>query len=181
MANLLKTGDSTLTRQAPRLDYYAGSILLYVSMAIFFLVVGSFGSLLFINNAQRSRTASLIVSIQAKEKDLRKDVDDIFLLEQKLNNLRLLLANHSYTGKVFTLLERNVHPRVRFSSFSLEVPKRSMTMSAEAPNYTTLARQIALFQRDPQVERVEFGGLSSSAAGVNFKLTVIFTPEVLKK
>ena len=48
-------------------------------------------------------------------------------------------------------------------------------MSGEATSYSTIARQIGVFERDQNIERVEFGGLSLGANNVaGFKVSLIF-------
>lgn len=159
-----------------------GSIFFYIALALFFVTVASFGGLLLLNRAQKEARQTLLEETSQKEDNLRSDlVKQIFLLDQRLRNLRSLLAGHIFSSHVLKILEEDTLPRVRFLSFGLDVTSRKIDMTAEAVNYATVAQQIGVLEQDPRVERVEFGGLS---AGVNslagFKVTVTLKQNTLQ-
>mgnify|MGYP001602555926 FL=1 len=53
-------------------------------------------------------------------------------------------------------------------------------MTGEAASYRALAAQIGIFERDPQIEKTEFGGLSATSGGlVGFKLSLTVKPALL--
>lgn len=158
------------------------SILLYISLAAFLIIGATFGGLLLLNRAQKEARTTLLDEVNKKEENLKTDLlRQIFLLEGRLKNLRTLLSSHVFPSNVVKLIERDTLPQVRFLNFSFDATSGKLDMTGEAASYSILARQINVFERDPQIERIEFGGLSiiggSNFAG--FKLAIVFKPTLL--
>lgn len=159
-----------------------GSILFYLSLALFFFALAGYGGLFLLNRAQREAKQNLVEEARLKEGNLRSDlVNQIFLLDQRLRNLRGLLTSHIFSSNVFKLLEQDTLPQVHFLSFNFNATLRNLDMTGEAVNYATLARQIGIFERDPYIEHVEFGGLSAGANNLaGFKITITLRPNLLQ-
>lgn len=179
MADLLGTKESYGTSLALE---RGSSILLYLSIGLFFLVGAAFGGLLLLNRAQKESHVTLLGEVNKKEEDLKSDIlRQIFLLEGRLKGLRTLLSAHIFPSNVIKLLERDTLPQVRFLNFNFDAASGRLDMTGEAASYSVLARQINVFERDPQIEQVEFGGLSilGGANLAGFKLTIIVKPSSL--
>lgn len=159
----------------------SGPLFLYASLLLFFLTLASYGGLAILNSGQKKALADLNEQIQLKEQELRPELlNQIFLLDTKIRSLRSLLTTHKFLSNVFRLLENDTHSKVRFTSFNLTADGRKLDMGGETANFTTLSQQISLLEKDPQVETVEFGGLSVGAANLlGFKLTLVFKEALL--
>ena len=157
------------------------SFLLYPGVGLFILVLIATVGIFVLNRAQEMRREEFIVQNRAKEENLRPELlNQITLLEGRLKGVTGLLANHVFTSNVFKVIEANSHPQVRFLNFNFAADSLKVDMSGEAASYSVLARQIGIFERESQVERVEFGGLSATSEGlVGFKLSLIFKPTLL--
>lgn len=157
-----------------------GSFLFYLSLAAFLFVASTSGGLALLNRAQEEAMTVLTEEVKDKDKGLRTDlVNQIFLVDQRLKNLRQLLSEHTASSNVFGLLEKDTLPQVRFLNFNFDVSARKLDMSGEAASYSVIARQIGVFERDPNIERVEFGGLSLSGSNAGFKVALIFKRSLL--
>lgn len=131
-----------------------------------------------LSNASNSK-----VQIGVITQELRQDFGDtkLVLLSDKIAAAKVLLANHVLTSKVFLFLQEKTLPKVSFANFSFASETRQIDMIATAANYQVLADQIAIFEALPQVQRVEFGGLSlSDANAVSFRLTIVLNNSMLK-
>ena len=173
-----------LTKESSSLDEIrqtSGSIVLFASLLIFFLVMASYAGFKVLTVAQTRTREELKNEITQKEVNLRPELlAEIFILEKRLANMRTLLQMHFFDSNVFRLLERDTHPQVRFSNFNFITQSRKLDMSGEAANYTVIAQQIAIFEREPHIERVEFGGLGFGKENIiTFKLSLIFKPSIL--
>lgn len=157
-------------------------VLLYLSIFLFFVALASYSGILLLNRAQERATQTLLVQIQQKEEELRPEIiDQIFLLEARLKNMRTLLENHKFVTRLFTLIQENTLPFVRFSTFSYQSAVNKVDMSGETTGYALLAKQIGILERHPDVERVEFGGLSRNEKFLNFRIGITFGPQTLLK
>ncbi|MBI2640472.1 MAG: hypothetical protein HYW91_01140 [Candidatus Sungbacteria bacterium] len=178
MADLLLKKESPLqTLQMRR----GGSILFYFSLLAFFLASAGYGGLWLLNNAQGKARDELIAQVKTKEEELRPELlNQIFLLDARLKSMRALLSQHSFPSNILNFLETHTHPRVRFLNFNFSGSAGKLDMTGEAASYAVLAEQIALLEGDPNIETVEFGGLSIGAKNLaNFKMAIIFKPSIL--
>lgn len=158
------------------------SLFFYFSLLLFLASLAAYGGLALLNRAQGEAREELARAVGEKEAELRPElVNQIFLLDARLKNLRTLLSGHLFTSNIFRFLEGSTHPRVRFLSFNFLAQSRRIDMSGEAASYATVAEQVALFERHPHVEKVEFGGLSLGSNNlVNFKLTLMLRDAILR-
>lgn len=171
MADLLSQKEYT-----PRALEQGGSILFYISLGLFFVIGAGLGGLFLLNKAQKEARETLVEEVDQKQSNLRTDLlDQIFLLEQRLKNLRTLLSEHVFSSNAIALIEQDTLPQARFFNFNFDAVARKLDMTGEAINYAMVARQIGIFERDPQVESVEFGGLSIGGNNLaGFKISIIF-------
>lgn len=175
--------DLLVKKEAPSIILGQGrSLLFYSSLLIFFLILASYGGLAILNPSQQKTKEKSIEEIKLKQENLRPELlNEIFLLDERLKNMRMLLSRHTFVSNVFRLIESDSHPLVHFINFSLITDSRKLEVTGETANYTTLSKQIGILERDPQIEKVEFGGLSFTAANLlGFKLTIILKPGVLQ-
>lgn len=149
---------------------------------LFLVSVASYGGIWFLNGAQKRTQETLLEQVKTKEQELRPElVSQIFLLEKRLSNMRLLLDQHIFVSNILRRLEENTHPQVRFLGFNFGTALRKVDTTAVASSYNTVAKQVNILERDPQVESIEFGGLSASTEGlVNFRISITFKPTLLK-
>lgn len=164
---------------------YAGgveAIFLYSAIGIFVLALTGTGGLVIFNRAENTALDELVVQNQLKEESLRPELLNQFVvLDKRLKGIRELLAAHAFASNVFRVIEANVHPEARFINFSFAAAGLRSDMSGEAASYRALAEQIAILEREPQIQKVEFGGLSSIGEGlVGFKLSLTFKPDLIR-
>lgn len=157
------------------------SIFFYIAFLLFLVTIAAYGGIFFLDKRQVSAQEDLLDEIRLKEEELRPELlSQIFLLESRLRNMRELIVKHVRYSNVLKFLELNTHPQVRFSNFTFSTDSRRLGINGEAGNYAILAEQVGIFERNPQVEKVEFGGLSLGSGGrPGFNLTVIVKSSLL--
>lgn len=159
-----------------------GSLFLYVGIGAFAAVLITLGGLLFLNRAREAMREEFIAENEAKKESLRPELlNQIILLDKRLKGARDLLTGHNFASNVFRVIEANTHPQVRFANLVLSADALKTDMSGEAASYSAISRQVAILEREAQIEKVEFGGLSTTGEGlVGFKLSLIFKPTLLR-
>ena len=159
---------------------YGGTLFFYASLLIFLLFLSVYGGLVFLNRAQAQAQAEILAQIDQKRQDLRPElVQELFSLEDRLNVIRALLQKHILPSRVFAWLESQTHPRVYFQSMNFDSAARKLQLPGSADSLQSLNEQIAIFERDRELEKVEFGGLSfgkDTDALISFQTTVVFKP-----
>ena len=173
-----------IKKEAPRSNQESsllGTLLFYAGLLVLFLTAASYGGVVILNSNQQKTKERLIEEIKIKENGLRSELlNEIFLLDERLRTMSILLNRHTFTSNLFKLLETDIHPQVRFTSFNLTTNSRKIDMAGEASSYTALSKQIALLERNPQIEKVEFGGLAFGQNNlITFRMTIIFRPGIL--
>lgn len=158
-----------------------GFIPLYIGLLFFILAVAAYGGLLALNNSQAKAQSDLIEQIRLKEQDLQpKLLDQVYSMDKRLRNLSTALNDHRSSANIFPLIENDTHPLVRFSSYRYENKDNKVSLIGEAADFAVLAQQIAFFEGDPSIDKLEFGGVSLNDKGfgvklVNFTVTLFFS------
>lgn len=157
-------------------------LIFYIGLALFVLSLLSYSVLIFVDRAQAKTKENLLKDVRVRQDELRPElVNQIFTLESKLTSIQTLINKHPFTSNVLKFLEDNTLPNVRFLNFDFKDDTGRLEMSGDAASYATLTEQVILFERNPQVEKVEFGGLTLGAGNlVNFRLTIVFKPVLLR-
>lgn len=161
---------------------FGGTFLLYLALVLFFFSLAGSGGLLLLNRAQDAARHELREQIRAKEENIQPElIQQIFLLDTRLANMRNLLSRHIFTSNVFDLVEALTHPQTQFTNFGLNTETRQLDMSGETASYLTLAQQIKLFEEHAQIERVDFGNPSLTGTNrLSFKMAITFKPGLLQ-
>lgn len=161
---------------------FGGMFFLYFALVFFFFSLAGSGGLLLLNRAQDAARQELREQIGAKEENIQPElIQQIFLLDTRLANMRSLLSRHIFMSNVFDLVETLTHPQTRFTNFSLNTETRRLDMSGETASYLALAQQIKLFEEHAQIERVDFGNPSLTGINrLNFKMSITFKPGLLQ-
>ncbi|MDP3710377.1 MAG: hypothetical protein Q8R29_01490 [bacterium] len=159
-----------------------GTVLIfYISLSLFFATLVGYLILFFVNRAQASSRENLLKDVRIRQDELRPElINQIFSLESKLANIQKLSGSHIFTSNVLKFLEENTLPNVRFLTFDFKSDTRRLEMAGDAASYATLTEQIILLEKHPQIEKVEFGGLTLGGNNlVNFRITIVFRPSLL--
>lgn len=109
----------------------------------------------------------------------------------KVEDISKILDQHIYWTAFFSFLEANTLPEVKYQNLSGDVAG-VFTLSATAPNYETIAKQIALFQNSDLISDVSVSSATaalnpstedanSSMAGVKFNISLTVKPDVFYK
>lgn len=129
-----------------------------------------------------SERAALTDEAKGEERALQSDsLRAIIAFSQSLNAAQALLGEHPFVSNIFRFLQKNTHPEVQWKSFSFAGTDRKIEMNAVARSFRAVAEQVSALEGNPDVAKVDFGGLSRSAAGlVSFRVSLVLTPGVLR-
>ncbi|MBI3420927.1 MAG: hypothetical protein HY006_02585 [Candidatus Sungbacteria bacterium] len=161
---------------------HTGVLLFYVSFFIFFLALAGYGGLFFLNRNQNATKQELLGQIEEKSSALSSDrIQQIYGLEQRLKTISVILGRHPFPTRSLTWLEEKTYPEIAYSSFSFNQDTRRLELAGTARSLTALNKQVALLEKDPVLESIDFGGIALERGGsVGFKVTAIFKPSFLQ-
>ena len=172
--------DRAATR--PRVIYQGGVWLLNIGLILFFTSLIATGGLYLYQRSLESTHTRWLEQVKNQEGELRPDLlTQLVDLSNSLNITHELLSNHTFVSNVFSFLQQVTQPRVQFTTFSFTLDSQKIDVSGVAASYRVVADQINVLESNPQVEHVDFGGLSLGDRGlVNFKLAIIIRPDLLR-
>ncbi|RJP45631.1 hypothetical protein C4587_00570 [Candidatus Parcubacteria bacterium] len=99
----------------------------------------------------------------------------------QLANLKTVLGRHVLVFPTFGWLERNTQGDVYFTKFTLNSQSRQLALSGIARTVGDLGEQLAVFERDPSVERATFSNVFIGSNGLwQFDLTLSFKEDFFR-
>jgi hypothetical protein len=121
--------------------------------------------------------------LRTQEGSRDKDAERELKAVQKQSKLMAqLLGNHVYWSQAFDLIGSLMQSGVSFTSIAAEAEKGTIEFAATAPNYTSVARQIASFNAGDGVLDIVVNSVQLKEGVAEFNGTItIDTAEVLTK
>lgn len=157
--------------------------LLLLTISIFIIVVIVYAGLAFGYKAYLASSVSkLEAQIAASANTVSaEDEASIGTFYSQLVNLRTVLGTHRSVSRIFALLERTVAPNVYYTKISLNTSTNELTLSGAARGLADIAAQAALFEKQSEVDHVNFsnGGVSTGQPW-QFTMSVFLKSDVLK-
>lgn len=108
------------------------------------------------------------------------DLQRIERLNASLNNANTLLNGHVSANSIFTVLQANTVPRVRYTSYSFKGSE--VEVKGTAPNYSEIVAQANQLKKITTLKSFDFADFTVNPQTklVNFSLALSFAPEAYK-
>lgn len=175
-------GIDQLSQRAPRSPAWFGQLIMFaatlfvITLAIFLGI--RFGYQPYLN----SRIAGLNARIAQFGQEVPvAEQDRIAQFYSQVVNLRGLLGKHVATSGFLVWLERTTVRDVALTKVHLNVTNRQVAISALARTMPDVASQLAVYQGDAAVERVDFRNVTQTATGWQFDVTLYLKPGFLSQ
>jgi len=158
--------------------------LFVFTLIIFFLLVFIyFGVTLGLKPYLKSQ----IRNSEQKISDLNQSVDEsqqkqLLGFYSQLVNIKDIINSRKTISQIFDFIEKNTYQTVGYNILNFNLADREAKIGGLAPDYETLTKEIALFEKSESVEKVMLENSSigesikSKADGVRFTLRLIFKP-----
>ncbi len=112
----------------------------------------------------------------AEEQRLEKEIFDY---QKKIKDMGILLDHHKFASNLFDFLEKVTHPKVWFSSFSLNLESAVVNLSGQSDNFEILGQQILILKKQEIIKNIDVSKISiAREKGVEFQLQLIFDPKI---
>jgi hypothetical protein len=172
-----------IPKAAPKTPLWQ-QILLWISvLLIVFAVIGYF----VIDHFYKQKVNE--VSAIEDEINLVKDSEgvelrkELFDKQNKINDFKRLLEDHSAYSNLFVFLGDMCHPKVQFEGLNFNKGEEgyNLEIPASAESYEVLHQQIMFLREKEMVNQMEISEISISKEGaISFKLSFSLDPKVLK-
>lgn len=159
-------------------------IVIVFSFLLFFISISAYGALFLYKNSLNKETNVLTDSLErAKAAFELPLINEVNQTSEKIDYSKKLLEQHVSLVPVFDFLEKNTSKDVRFKNFkysSVQNENPTVLLDGSAKNYSTLAFQGDIFEKDKNIKGVLFSSLGLGEKGmINFAVKLIFDPSML--
>ena len=154
------------------------NILLYALALMFLVFLVSYFVLYFSQEKQAREISDTEKALQKSpsEKNLE---DGILGYQRKLEDIGLLLSNHMFTPNLFNNLEKNIHPRVWFSRFRLDLTAGTIDVTGTTDNSEVLGQQTLIFEKQEFIKNINLSKVLIGKDGkINFELRLTFDQKI---
>jgi len=159
-------------------------IIIVFSFLLFFISISAYGALFLYKNSLNKEVNVLTDSLErAKAAFELSLINEVNQTSEKIDYSKKLLEQHVSLVSIFDFLEKNTLKDIRFKSFKYSIVKDenpTVLLEGAAKNYSTIAVQENIFEKDKNIKGVLFSGLSLGEKGmINFAVKLIFDPSML--
>lgn len=163
-------------------ESFAASFLFWFSILA---LVGTIGAFFALNiNAQKASASLDAVEEELKkigtpeQQNMKKQAYDY---KEKLDALPKLIERHIISTAAFSIIEKNIHPKVVFNSISLVLRDNKAILNGTANDMISLAQQIRILEKErPKLEKIFLSNADRIEDGkIGFKIEVYFSPSAL--
>ncbi len=109
-----------------------------------------------------------------------EDQKELARLYSQISNIEKLLTSHVAASRIFTFLEAATAGQVTYLGADLSVPDRRLTLDGAAVSFDELVRQLAAYEKTPEVERINLESSEAVGGVVRFKVSLIMAPEIFR-
>lgn len=157
-------------------------IILVLSISIYLGI--DFGFRSYLNSQIKYLDQQLANLNQAIDESSKNQLVGVY---SQFVNVKQLLNNRKTTSNFFAFIEQNTYSTINYSSLKADINSMEITIDGAAPDYNTLTKQVALFEKSSLVERVSLENVqmreSSKIKGameVKFGLKLIMSPKLFE-
>lgn len=160
------------------------SLVLYLSLVIFILAIGSYFFLSMTEDSKNEELDQAKADLVAQETEERLELKErLKEYEGKINDFSILLDARLYPLKFFDYLESITHPKVMWTNLSVDLLEAELLLSGQTDSLEHLIQQVLVFEAEPKVKEVELMSFSSIREGeeVSFSLSTVLSPTLFKQ
>jgi hypothetical protein len=151
--------------------------MLYIGSTALAVVVAVYVGLSWYVNTLNDELTTINASIinLKRDKEAEKNLAN---LQKQTNLVAKLIDNHIFWTKALARVSGSIVPGVQMKSFSGVLSKKETFFKAVAPNYSTIARQLASLVADDGIVTLDLGNAKAlNTGGYEFTVQMKFNPD----
>jgi hypothetical protein len=153
--------------------------------SIIFLVA-SIAAYFYLNNfaipkkaAEMSRTTSALAALT--DNDLAKKETELRTARDYIADFKILYENNPKSSAFFTAFQKWAHPKVSYSTFTLDVDGKKVTLHGTTSNFQNVMQQLALLKNESTIDSFDIENVQmDQSGGVSFDLSVTLKADIFK-
>jgi hypothetical protein len=151
------------------------------SIFIFFFSLLLFLYLLISEKGLKKEIAALDEKIfSSKTEEMKSMEEKVQQYQREISDFSKIISERLLPSKFFQFLEKNTHPKVYFSKFSLDLTNSKCLLSGTAQDFYTLGQQFEIFKSNQSIQ-TKLSKISLGKEGnVDFEFEITFQKDLLK-
>lgn len=129
------------------------------------------------------KSYSIKGDLQVYQEEYSGQKKEVLEFKKKLDPFLLMASNRKELSQIFNFLERNTLPKIQFKGFTAKAKESTLSLNGvvHGDDFTTLARQYLMLEKDKDVANVNLTDLSlSREREVEFSFDIVLKPDVYK-
>ncbi len=110
-----------------------------------------------------------------------EDRDRFITFYSQIANLQKVLQSHPFSSNIFTFLERSSLPTLYFTEATGKVSDGTLNLKGIADTFDTVAAQVGIFQKQPEIATVLLSSVDLQPGSVSFSIDLKFIPTFFDK
>jgi phosphate/sulfate permease len=157
-------------------------ILSFLFFATFLILIFSFLFLFVSQKSLEKKKKEYQERIEAtKTKEIRELEQKIGLIQAQLRDAEKIGKEKYLVQKLFDFLEKNKLKGIRINSAEFNFEQKNAKISAEGPDYLSVAKQLKIFESLPEIKNFSVSELSLEKEGkVKFNFSFSFKEDLIK-
>jgi hypothetical protein len=157
--------------------------LFYFSIFLFLGLLLGYFILTFLEKKSENTLPNLEEALlKGKTPEMSSLEEEILNDQKKIKDFSSLVQSHLIPSKIFEFFEKNTLPQVFFSEINLNSLNSTAKLSGECDSFVTLGQQLAIFEKEPLIEKLDLTQVSITKEGkIGFFLDFSFNPKILKQ
>ena len=153
--------------------------LLYVSLGWLAFCLLIYGGVWFYGRSLEQKITTQDAAIEAKNNErYQKFEREALALNQRLAEVDIMLDQHPVWSLVLAKLQGITPPSIQFVTLIGNIEKSSMTIKALAPDYPTIAKQIANYLASDIVKDIDMNkAILNSSGSVEYTMIISFNSD----
>lgn len=150
--------------------------LLILSFLALIVTGGAYAGLLSYRTSLFNEAQAIDQQLASVEQQRDKAAEERLLsLQKQLAVVGPLLSDHIAWSDALIRIQNLLEPKIQFISFHADVLKQSISIKAQADNYSTIAKQVAALYREPAITDIVLNRITSVSTGrVEFDMELSF-------
>lgn len=125
---------------------------------------------------QNDRFADLEEQLKAEQTEETKQLEqDLMLYKKKVINVIQILGDRQLAFPFYSFLEGLVHPKIYFTSASLDMVNGQATLKGISQDFQSLGQQVDIFKKDDFIQNADVKSISlAEQGGIEFVAELSF-------
>ena len=149
-----------------KFTFKANSLFVLSFVLLISIILISFGLWGYKINLNENKEI-LVQKVEKLQNQTDLDLENTFMdLTEQIDNFKDIINKRIYSLNLLETIEELTLPLVQYNDFSVNLNELLVNLGIEADNYSSLAKQVVIFEEDPRIKSVIFSEVKLERSGL---------------